>query len=99
MEDRLDAQATGSAPRCRRRGRRVRCRLPPPAAPSDHPDTAAVRHLPAYFLARQGRHEAALLQFRLVDGCVGALPWRNWEDPVAVYCLWRNRAVKGVRHR
>ncbi|MEU7468675.1 hypothetical protein AB0A94_08970 [Streptomyces sp. NPDC044984] len=67
------------------------------AAPQDHPDTAAVRHLLAYFLTRQGRHEAALLQFRLVDGYVGALPWRYWEDPAAVYCLWRNRAVKGVR--
>lgn len=67
------------------------------AAPSDHPDTASVRHLLAYFLTRQGRHEAALQQFRLVDGYVDALPWRYWEDPAAVYCLWRNRAVKGVR--
>ncbi|WP_030856164.1 hypothetical protein [Streptomyces sp. NRRL S-37] len=54
------------------------------AAPSDHPGAASVRHLPAYFLTRQGRHEAALLQFRLVDGYVDALPWRYWEDPAAV---------------
>ena len=66
-------------------------------APQGHPDTASVRHLLAYFLTRQGRHEAALLQFRLVDGYVDALPWRYWEDPAAVYCLWRDRAVKGAR--
>ncbi|MFC8389775.1 hypothetical protein [Streptomyces sp. NPDC057238] len=67
------------------------------AAPSDHPGRASVRHLLAYFLTRQGRHDAALLQFQLVDGYVDALPWRYWNDPAAVYCLWRNRAVKGAR--
>ncbi|MGC0373537.1 hypothetical protein [Streptomyces sp. SAI-229] len=67
------------------------------AAPSGHPGAAPVRHLPAYFLTRQGRHEAALPRFRLVDGYVDALPWRDWDDPAAVYCLWRDRAVKGAR--
>ncbi|MFE9773659.1 hypothetical protein ACFYOV_18715 [Streptomyces sp. NPDC005931] len=67
------------------------------AAPSDHPDAAAVRHLLAYFLTRQNRCGAALEQFRLVDGHVDALPWRYWNDPAAVYCLWRDRAVKGAR--
>ncbi|PWI10865.1 hypothetical protein DIZ27_08280 [Streptomyces sp. NWU339] len=66
------------------------------AAPPNHPDRAAVRHLLAYFLTRQSRHHAALEQFRLVDGYVNAMPWRYWDDPAAVYCLWRNRAVKGA---
>ncbi|MEU3729819.1 hypothetical protein AB0E81_10490 [Streptomyces sp. NPDC033538] len=65
------------------------------AAPSDHPDTSAIRHLLAYFLTRQGRYDAALEQFRLVDGCVDALPWRYWDDPASVYCLWRNKALRG----
>ncbi|MHC3450216.1 tetratricopeptide repeat protein [Streptomyces prasinus] len=67
------------------------------AAPPDHPDTASVRHLLAYFLTQQRRHDEALQQFRLVDGYVDAAPWRYYDDPAAVYCLWRNRAVKGAR--
>ncbi|MCX2926110.1 hypothetical protein [Streptomyces sp. NEAU-W12] len=67
------------------------------AAPPDHPDAASVRHLLAYFLTRQRRHDEALQQFRLVDGYVNAAPWRYYDDPAAVYCLWRNRAVKGAR--
>ncbi|MFD3519926.1 hypothetical protein [Streptomyces sp. NPDC058653] len=45
------------------------------AAPADHPRLAELRHLLAYFLFRQGRYDAALEQFRLVDGYVNALPW------------------------
>ncbi|MFJ3879950.1 hypothetical protein ACIPW5_21160 [Streptomyces sp. NPDC090077] len=67
------------------------------AAPPGHPNTAEVRHLLAYFLTRQKRYDLALAQFRLVDGYVGALPWRYWTDPAAVYCEWRNRAVRGAR--
>lgn len=66
------------------------------AAPPDRPDTAAVRHLLACFLPRQGRYDAALEQFRLVDGYVDALPWRHGDDPAAVYCLRRDRAVRGA---
>ncbi|MFD3730341.1 hypothetical protein [Streptomyces sp. NPDC058632] len=55
----------------------------------------AVRHLLAYFLTRQGRHDAALEQFRLADGYVDALPWRYWSGPAAVYCRWRDRAIRG----
>ncbi|MDT6984012.1 hypothetical protein ACFSUJ_29355 [Streptomyces lusitanus] len=69
------------------------------AAPPDHPDVPAVRHLLAYFLTRQNRCAEALQQFRLVDGYVNALPWRYYDDPAAVYCLWRDRAVAGVRTR
>ncbi len=69
------------------------------AAPPDHPDLPRVRHLLAYILVRQGRFEAALEQFRLVDGHVGAVPWSLYEDPAAVYCRWRDKAVRGARRR
>ncbi|AOT60754.1 hypothetical protein [Streptomyces rubrolavendulae] len=69
------------------------------AAPPDHPDLPGTRHLLAYFLARQGRFDAALEQFRLVDGYVGAWPWADYTDPVAYYCRWRDKAVRGARGR
>ncbi|MFF1421788.1 hypothetical protein [Streptomyces sp. NPDC058280] len=49
------------------------------AAPADHPRLVELRHLLAYFLYRQGRYDAALEQFRLVDGYTDALPWRYYE--------------------
>ncbi|WP_405436113.1 hypothetical protein OG373_04860 [Streptomyces avidinii] len=64
------------------------------AAPSNHPNTAEVRHLLAYFLTRQKRYDAALEQFRLVDGYVYALPWKYWTDPAATFCRWRDRAAR-----
>ncbi|MFF1414507.1 hypothetical protein ACFVX6_32810 [Streptomyces sp. NPDC058289] len=67
------------------------------AAPSDHPNTAEVRHLLAYFLTRQKRYDAALGQFRIVDGYVGCLPWKYWTDPAAAYCQWRDRAAHHAR--
>ncbi|MFF8384285.1 hypothetical protein ACF053_11725 [Streptomyces kanasensis] len=69
------------------------------AAPPGHPRAATVRHVLAYFLTRQGRHEAALEQFRLVDGHVGAFPWAYYDDPAAAYCRWREEAAKGARRR
>lgn len=47
------------------------------AAPTTHPHLPELRHLLAYFLYRQSRYDAALEQFRLVDGHVNALPWNN----------------------
>ncbi|MFI1417714.1 hypothetical protein ACH4VX_06925 [Streptomyces sp. NPDC020731] len=44
----------------------------------------------------EGRFDAALEQFRLVDGYVDAFPWRYWDDPAAVYCLLRDRAVRSA---
>ncbi|MFD6966911.1 hypothetical protein [Streptomyces sp. NPDC059979] len=67
------------------------------AAPSNHPNIAEVRHLLAYFLTRQKRYDAALAQFRLVDGYVDALPWRYWSDPAEAYCHWRDRAAHRAR--
>lgn len=69
------------------------------AAPPGHPSMAEARHLLAYFLTRQGRHEAALEQFRLVDGYVDALPWNYYNDPAGSYCHWRDKAVRGARRR
>lgn len=66
------------------------------AARPDHPRVAEVRHLLAYCLAKQGRHEAALEQFRLVDGYVQALPWRSYSNPAEVYCAVRGVALQGV---
>ncbi|MFC5144735.1 hypothetical protein [Streptomyces aureoversilis] len=66
------------------------------AARPDHPRVAEVRHLLAYCLTKQGRHEAALEQFRLVDGYVAALPWRYYASPAEAYCGVRDVALKGV---
>ncbi|MCH0541805.1 hypothetical protein I3F58_19995 [Streptomyces sp. MUM 203J] len=69
------------------------------AARPDDPDLPGARHLLAYFLTRQGRYEAALEQFRLVDGHVGAAPWACYGDPAGMYCRWRDKAVRGARGR
>ncbi|WP_412074783.1 hypothetical protein ACLF6K_01140 [Streptomyces xanthophaeus] len=69
------------------------------AAPANHPNTAEVRHLLAYFLTRQKRYDAALAQFRLVDGYVDALPWRYRTDAAAVYCHWRDLAAHRAHRR
>ncbi|MEU2873276.1 DUF4034 domain-containing protein [Streptomyces olivoreticuli] len=69
------------------------------AARPDHPRAAEVRHLLAYCLTKQGRHEAALGQFRMVDGYVEALPWRYYGDPATIYCHVRDSALKGAAAR
>ncbi|WP_330173914.1 hypothetical protein OG875_10240 [Streptomyces sp. NBC_01498] len=69
------------------------------AASPDHPRLPEVRHLLAYFLTRQSRHEEALEQFRLVDGYVNALPWRTRRDPVEFYTTTRTTAVRGTEAR
>ncbi|MEV8363198.1 hypothetical protein [Streptomyces niveus] len=69
------------------------------AAPADHPRLPELRHLLAYFLARQGRHEEALEQFRLVDGYVHALPWRTRRDPVEFFTSTRTTAIRGSEAR
>ncbi|MFJ7999850.1 hypothetical protein ACIQ7D_22365 [Streptomyces sp. NPDC096310] len=64
------------------------------AAPAGHPRLTELRHLLAHFLSEQGRYEAALEQFRLVDGYVGALPWRYYEDTRRAYMAAREKAVR-----
>ncbi|MGW0579834.1 hypothetical protein ACWD25_28580, partial [Streptomyces sp. NPDC002920] len=64
------------------------------AADPAHPRISEVRHLLAYYLALQDRDEAAVEQFRLVDGYVGALPWRYRGNPAASYCRMRDLSVK-----
>lgn len=66
------------------------------AADPAHPRLMEVRHLLAYYLALQGRHEAAVEQFRLVDGYIGALPWRYWSEPARKYTAMRDKAVRAA---
>ncbi|WP_405613125.1 hypothetical protein [Streptomyces sp. NBC_01508] len=69
------------------------------AAPPGHPRLPEARHLLAYFLTRQGRHEEALDQFRLVDGYVNALPWRSRRDPAEFFIATRTKAIRGSEAR
>ncbi|MFD7446434.1 hypothetical protein [Streptomyces sp. NPDC059909] len=66
------------------------------AADPGHPRLPEVRHLLAYYLTLQDRHEAALEQYRLVDGHVGALPWRYRTDAAEFYCGQRDATVAGA---
>ncbi|GAA2735617.1 hypothetical protein [Streptomyces nogalater] len=63
------------------------------AADPSHPRLPELRHLLAYYLHLQGRDEAALEQFKLVDGHVNALPWRYRGDMADYYCRVRDTAV------
>ncbi|WP_175411812.1 hypothetical protein [Streptomyces sp. TRM64462] len=63
------------------------------AADPDHPRLPEVRHLLGYFLNLQGRWEASAEQFRLVDGYVGALPWRYRGDPAGEFCRVRDESA------
>ncbi|WP_199739429.1 hypothetical protein [Streptomyces klenkii] len=68
-----------------------------PAVRPDHPRLPEARHLLAFFLVKQKRHAEALEQFRLVDGCVGSIPWSYFENPAEKYCDYRERAVQSAR--
>ncbi|WP_053753600.1 hypothetical protein [Streptomyces sp. MMG1533] len=63
------------------------------AADPAHPRLAEVRHLLAYYLCLQDRDEAAVEQFRLVDGYVDALPWRYRGDPAGEFCRMRDLSL------
>ncbi|MFF4784571.1 hypothetical protein ACFY3E_25095 [Streptomyces griseorubiginosus] len=63
------------------------------AADPAHPRLAEARHMLAYYLSLQDRDEAAVEQFRLVDGHVDALPWRYRADPAAAFCRMRDLSV------
>ena len=67
------------------------------AADPEHPGLAQLRHLLAFYLHLQDRHEAALEQFKLVDGYVDALPWRyRGDESASYYCRVRNETVLAV---
>lgn len=69
------------------------------AADPTHPRLPELRHLLAYYLSLQDRDDAALEQFRLVDGYVNALPWRYQGDDEAMaahYCRIRNSSARAV---
>jgi hypothetical protein len=63
------------------------------AADPSHPRLPEVRHLLAFYLCLQDRDEAAVEQFRLVDGHVGALPWRYRGDPAGEFCRMRDLSL------
>lgn len=66
------------------------------AADPTHPRLPELRHLLAYYLSLQDRDEAAIEQFRLVDGYVDALPWRYRTAMTARYCHIRNLSAQAV---
>lgn len=67
------------------------------AADPAHPRLSELRHLLAYYLSLQDRDEAAIEQFRLVDGHVNALPWRyRGTRMTARYCHIRNLSAQAV---
>ncbi|WP_431677748.1 hypothetical protein [Kitasatospora sp. KL5] len=45
----------------------------------------ALRHLLAHYLARAGRHDLALEQFRLIGPWCGAYPWTRTNDPIGAF--------------
>lgn len=66
------------------------------AADPTHPRLPELRHLLAYYLTLQDRHEAAIEQYKLVDGYVNALPWRYYDDMPKRYCRFRDQSVVAV---
>lgn len=66
------------------------------AADPAHPRVAEVRHLLAFYLCLQDRDEAAVEQFRLVDGYVDALPWRYRGDPAGEFCRLRDMCLANL---
>nr|WTB34490.1 hypothetical protein OG781_37810 [Streptomyces sp. NBC_00830] len=67
-------------------------------APPGHPWLPAARHLLVWFLRAQRRTVEAAEQLRLVDGFIGALPWRYYLDPVAFYGSVRQNLVLAAAH-
>ncbi|MCA1221558.1 hypothetical protein LCE31_24855, partial [Streptomyces sp. 8L] len=74
-------------------GRIDRALMDAAAAPGDHPRLPELRHLLAYFLYKQDRYDAALEQFRQVDGYVNALPWRYYTRE-GLYMRARDTTVR-----
>lgn len=66
------------------------------AADPSHPRLPELRHLLAFYLHLQDRNEAALEQFKLVDGYVDALPWRYRNDKAGYYCQVRDAVAQAV---
>ncbi|MDX3073124.1 hypothetical protein ACIP98_29980 [Streptomyces sp. NPDC088354] len=66
------------------------------AADPTHPRLVELRHLLAFYLRLQDRDEAALEQFKLVDGYIGALPWRYRAGSAAYYCAFRDATAQAV---
>jgi hypothetical protein len=65
------------------------------AARPDHPYRAHHRHWLAYLLTKAGRYQAAVDEFRAIDGNVDARPWNLFADPAGAYTATRAEAVLG----
>lgn len=63
------------------------------AAPPHHPWLPNARHLLVWFLRAQDRYTESAEQLRLVDGYIGALPWRYGVDQLAFYTAVRRHVV------
>lgn len=63
------------------------------AAPAGHAWLPAARHLLVWFLRAQNRLVEAAGQLRMVDGYIGATPWRYNSDPKRFYCATRQHLV------
>ena len=64
-------------------------------ADDEEPARAHVLHLLVWFLVRAERYGEAMDALQAVDGCVGAAPWTDSPDPVALYATYRAHAVAG----
>ncbi|SEC63314.1 hypothetical protein [Streptomyces sp. TLI_105] len=60
------------------------------------PRIVQTRHLVAWMLYWQDRYEAALAQFRLVDGYIGCRPWSYSGDPKARFTKVRDYTAAQV---
>ncbi len=66
------------------------------ACPPGHAWLPAARHLLVWFLWAQRRMPEAAEQVRLVDGYIGALPWKYHPDPIKLYSPVRKHIVLHV---
>jgi hypothetical protein len=64
-------------------------------ADDEDPARPHVLHLLVWFLVRAERYGEAMDALQAVDGCVGAVPWTDSPDPVALYATYRAHAVAG----
>lgn len=64
-------------------------------ADDEDPARPHVLHMLVWFLVRAERFGEAMDALQAVDGCVGAAPWTDSPDPVALYATYRAHAAAG----
>jgi hypothetical protein len=67
------------------------------AAPPGHAWLPAARHLLVWFLRAQRRLLEAARQLHMVDGYIGAIPWRYSSNPLGFYTATRQHLVLAER--